>query len=69
MPTLEDAMCKLNDHDRQQWVDNDEGLYRWWRSTGLSRREFIRQNRSEIDKAVRAMVNGERRSHYLAYGS
>ncbi len=40
---------KLNDKDRAQWIDNDEGLYNWKRSSRLSMREFIRQNREEID--------------------
>jgi gluconate kinase len=26
---------KLNDEDRRQWVLNDEGLYRWARSSGV----------------------------------
>jgi len=21
----------VNDEDRKEWVNNDEGLYRWWR--------------------------------------
>ena len=43
---------KRNDDDRAQWIDNDEGLYSWWKSSRQSRRVFIRENRDEIDKAI-----------------
>jgi hypothetical protein len=26
---------RLNDTDRRQWINNDEGLYRWARSEGV----------------------------------
>jgi hypothetical protein len=44
---------KLNDDDRRQWIDNNEGLYLWHRRTGLSVRAFIRANREEIDAIIR----------------
>lgn len=50
------------------WVDNDEGLYRWWRSSRLSKREFIRQNRDELRDCIRRVVTGEKKPHYLTYG-
>ena len=28
------AMRKRNDRERQEWILNDEGLYRWARSSG-----------------------------------
>ena len=43
---------RLNDHERKLWIDNDEWLYNWRRSTGLSMRQFIAQNRTEIDAAI-----------------
>ena len=43
----------LNDTDRSQWIDNDEGLYNWWRSSRQSKRAFIKENRAEIDQAIR----------------
>lgn len=58
----------LNDADRSQWIDNDEGLYRWWRGSRLGKREFIRQNRAEIDAAIRSVRDGKRPAHYLLYG-
>lgn len=47
----------LNDKDRAQWIDNDEGLYNWKRSTRLSMREFIKQNRAVIDEHINRLLN------------
>jgi hypothetical protein len=58
----------MNDTERAQWVDNDEGLYNWKRSTRLPMREFLRQNRAEIDAAISRVISGERPAGYLAYG-
>ena len=57
----------LNDSDRSQWIDNDEGLYNWWRSVRISKRQFIRLNRAEIDAAIRNVTEGRKPAHYLAY--
>lgn len=46
----------LNNSEREQWIDNDEGLYNWWRSSRLSKREFIKQNRDEIDAAINRVL-------------
>lgn len=58
---------KRNDDERRQWVDNDEGLYLWFRRSRLSMREFIRQNRQEIDSAIDSVLDGSKPSHHLAY--
>ena len=58
----------MNDTERDQWIDNDEGLYDWWRHSGLSKREFIRQNRAEIDAAINPVLTGEKPAHHLKYG-
>ena len=47
----------LNDHDRAQWIDNDEGLYNWWRSSGQSKRSFIRENRAELTEIINRALN------------
>ena len=60
---------RLNDEERAQWIDNDEGLYDWWRSTRLSKREFIRQNRAELDAAILPVLNGNKPAHHLKYGA
>ena len=45
-------MASLNDTDRAQWIDNDEGLYNWFRGSRQSKREFIREHRAELDTAI-----------------
>lgn len=59
---------RLNDSDRSQWIDNDEGLYNWWRSSHQPKREFIRENRAELDSCIRQVLNGTKPAHFLAYG-
>jgi hypothetical protein len=59
---------RYNDDDRAEWIENDEGLYDWWKSSRLSKREFIRQNRTEIDAAIRNVTGGDKPAHYLKYG-
>lgn len=43
----------MNNNERENWINNDEGLYLWKRSTRLSMREFIKQNRDELDALIR----------------
>lgn len=42
----------MNNSERSQWIDNDEGLYNWWRQSRQSKAAFIRDNRDEIDAAI-----------------
>jgi hypothetical protein len=58
----------MNDQERAQWIDNDEGLYDWWKHSRLSKREFIRQNRKEIDETINPVISGEKQAHHLKYG-
>lgn len=57
----------INDEDRRQWIENDEGLYNWQRSSRLSMREFIKEHRREIDEVIRKVRDGVKPAHYLAY--
>jgi hypothetical protein len=57
----------MNNEDRRQWIENDEGLYNRFKSSGLSMTEFIRQNRKFVDEVVVNVSSGKRRQHYLAY--
>jgi len=41
-----------NDEEREQWIDNDEGLYLWWIGSKQSYRNFIRENREQIDTVI-----------------
>lgn len=47
----------LNDDDRAQWIDNDEGLYNWWRSSRMSKRAFIKENRKELTELIMNELN------------
>lgn len=59
---------RLSVRDLEDWIDNDEGLYDWWKSSKLSKRAFIKQNRSEIKAAIDAVMTGKKRQHHLKYG-
>ena len=54
--------------DITQWLDNDEGLYNWWKSSRLSKREFIKQNKAELVACIKAVIDGTKPAHFLAYG-
>ncbi len=51
------AARDLNDNDREQWVNNDEGLYSWWKSTRQPIRTFVRENRAELTEAINKVLN------------
>lgn len=58
----------MNNREREMWIDNDEGLYNWWISSGQSKDKFIAKNRSEIDAVIESVTSGKKPAHYLAYG-
>lgn len=58
----------MNDQDRSQWIDNDEGLYCWWKSSGLSKAKFINENRKAITEAIENVTSNKKPAHYLRYG-
>lgn len=64
--------ARLNDEERRQWVENDEGLYNLCRAEmrmeRISKKEWIKKNRGLIDRAAGLIVSGEKPAHYLAYG-
>jgi hypothetical protein len=57
----------MNDTERSQWVDNDEGLYNQWKRSRLPKRKFIQQNRQWIDEVINNVIKGNKPAHYLAY--
>jgi hypothetical protein len=59
---------RINDDDRRDWINSDEGLYCAQRSSGLSMRRFIRENRAFIDEVINNVRNGRKPAHYLRYG-
>ena len=56
-----------NDIERQEWVNNDEGLYNAQRHSRQPMRTWIRDNRAMIDEVIDNVVNGKKPAHYLAY--
>jgi hypothetical protein len=46
----------MNDREREQWINNDELLYLWWKGTKLSMTKFVRESRRELDKAIERVV-------------
>ncbi len=55
---------KLTASDIDQWIDNDEGLYNWWRSAHQSKRDFIRDNRAELEACICRALNAKPASSY-----
>lgn len=47
--------AKLNDAEREEWINNDEGLLAWKRSSRMGMRAFIRANRAELDGHIIAV--------------
>lgn len=41
-----------DDKERAMWVNNDEPLYGWWKSTRKPLAKFIKENRAEIDGRI-----------------
>lgn len=54
----------MNDSEREDWINNDEGLYLWWKSTRQSMRNFIRENRKEITRIIQAALGNNRAKHF-----
>ena len=59
---------RLNDKEREDWINSDEGLYNRWKQSRIGITAFIRANRAEIDTVINNVVNGVKPAHYLAYG-
>ena len=59
----------INDGDRAEWADNDEGLYDLMRASRLGKRAWIRENRALIDEVIRNVTEGDKPQHYLKYGN
>ena len=61
-------VSQMNNREREQWIDNDEGLYSWWKGSRQSKRTFIKENRADIDDVINNIVGGNKQTHYLVYG-
>lgn len=58
----------MTNSDIAQWIDNDEGLYDWWKSSRMSKTAFIRANRKELVESIENVRGGSKPAHYLKYG-
>ena len=46
----------MNDDERERWVLNDESLYVWHKRSHMGMRRFLRENRVEIDAAIKRVL-------------
>lgn len=58
----------MTNTDISQWIDNDEGLYDWWRGSKMSKTKFIKENRKELVACITKVTDGNKPAHYLKYG-
>lgn len=59
----------MDDEERAEWVENDEGLYDMKERSGLSTEDWVRKNRALIDANAKAVTDGTARQHSLKYGA
>ncbi len=43
----------MNNTERELWLLNDEPIYNFWKSTRLSKREFLKKHRNKIDTYIK----------------
>ena len=60
----------MNNTERELWLLNDEPIYNFWKSTRLSKREFLKKHRNKIDTYIKYKLdkhekNQQRRSSCL----
>jgi hypothetical protein len=47
----------ITNSEIELWLDNDEGLYNWFRSSRKSKREFIKENKEELKALIQSVIN------------
>ncbi len=47
---------RLSNREREMWVENDEKLYHRWRLSGMTKREFIKAFKGQIDQFINEML-------------
>lgn len=55
--TNAESRVRLNDDDREYWVNNDGHLYRAYIASGQTMQSFIETNRSNIDSHVQSVIS------------
>jgi len=58
----------INDNDRWDWIQSDEGLYDMFRFSRKSKKAFLKENRGLLDEIIIGCRNGDIPPHYLKYG-
>lgn len=48
----------MNQSELELWIDNDEGLYLWWKRSKQSKRNFIKENRQELKELLGGRMTG-----------
>jgi hypothetical protein len=46
----------LTDEERKRWVDKDKELYLAWQKSGMSKKRWVKENRSLIDDVANSVV-------------
>jgi hypothetical protein len=47
----------MSNSEISQWIDNDEGLYNWWKSSRQSKTNFIKENKSELTQCIKKVID------------
>ena len=42
----------MNDRERMQWIDNDEGLYSLWRHSAMAKSVFVQEYREILTRYI-----------------
>ena len=58
----------ITNQDISRWIEGDEGLYTWWKTSGVTKELFIKKNRKELVKCISNVLESKKPEHYLAYG-
>lgn len=59
---------RINDSDREDWVENDEGLYDLMYSSHVGIKLWVPLNRELIDEVIGNVLSSRKHPHYLKYG-
>lgn len=52
--------------ERKLWMDNDQGLYSWWKDSGMKKKDFIKRNKKALDEAICKAMHGMTIAEYEA---
>ena len=47
---------KITIREIELWIDNDESLYLWWKRSKQSKRDFIKENREELEACINRVL-------------